>query len=114
MHSHNCLNCAAPIDVDAIECPYCHTSYFDLTAIDLDSRAPVVLKLRLPGGDILKTMAIPTLGALTASSESCYAYGGLGQKPLSVNSSLGMDIDLSFTSVYMGPQRSIYTLEVKQ
>ena len=35
MESRNCPNCGAPNDPHLNKCPYCGTSYFDLTAIDI-------------------------------------------------------------------------------
>lgn len=29
----NCINCSAPVDLDATKCPYCGTSYYDLSVI---------------------------------------------------------------------------------
>lgn len=45
--THNCENCGAPIDMETSKCPYCGTSYFDFSNIELD--APVILKLKYQG-----------------------------------------------------------------
>lgn len=45
MSERNCVNCGAVIEIDAVKCPYCGTSYFDFTNIELDGK-PVVLKLK--------------------------------------------------------------------
>lgn len=36
----NCPNCGAPYDIQLNKCPYCGTSYFDLSALDLTNREP--------------------------------------------------------------------------
>lgn len=45
MSERNCINCGAVIEIDNVKCPYCGTSYFDFTNIELDGK-PVVLKLK--------------------------------------------------------------------
>lgn len=34
----NCINCSAPIDLDATKCPYCGTSYYDLSVIPFNKK----------------------------------------------------------------------------
>jgi hypothetical protein len=58
----NCVNCGAAKDIDAIKCPFCGTTYLDLTAIDFSSNAPVVCDFVLPGSrDVLQMVAMPRL-----------------------------------------------------
>ena len=42
----NCLNCGAPFDVDKEKCAYCGTSYYDMSALDIHSDKPFMLKLK--------------------------------------------------------------------
>jgi len=37
MANRNCPNCAAPYDAALNKCPYCGTSYFDMSCIDINS-----------------------------------------------------------------------------
>lgn len=46
MKEENCLNCGSPLDPFLSICPYCGTSYFDLTSLDLINKQPVFLKLK--------------------------------------------------------------------
>jgi len=46
MSMTNCVNCGSAKDVDAKVCPFCGTSYFDLTDIDLDQRHPCVVRFK--------------------------------------------------------------------
>lgn len=48
MSKTNCVNCGHGKDPDAIKCPFCGTTYFDLTGIDLSMRDPVVLMVKDP------------------------------------------------------------------
>lgn len=42
--NRNCKNCGAPIDIKSNKCPFCGTSYFDLSDIEIDK--PVFLKIK--------------------------------------------------------------------
>ena len=47
MSMTNCINCGSAKDVHAAVCPFCGTSYFDLTDIDLsDNRKPCVVRFK--------------------------------------------------------------------
>ncbi len=47
MESRNCPNCGAPNDPYLNKCPYCGTSYFDLTSIDIADGKPMFLKIKV-------------------------------------------------------------------
>ena len=47
MTQRNCPNCAAPYDIEFNKCPYCGTSYYDLSALDLSAREPFYLKIKV-------------------------------------------------------------------
>ena len=77
----NCVNCGAAIDTDVCKCPFCGTSYFDLTAIDFTSNEPVVLKLKAPStrGTVLVSMlALPKLGEINQTVDNVCCYDGRG------------------------------------
>ena len=47
MSMTNCVNCGSAKDVNATICPFCGTSYFDLTDIDLSERQhPCVVRFK--------------------------------------------------------------------
>ena len=46
MNQRNCPNCAAPYDVQLNKCPYCRTSYYDLSALNLSACEPFYLKIK--------------------------------------------------------------------
>lgn len=46
MTQRNCPNCGAPYNVELNKCPYCGTSYFDMSAIDMETHEPFFLKIR--------------------------------------------------------------------
>lgn len=46
MSKRNCPNCGAPYDIDLNKCPYCRTSYYDLSALDFSTHEPFYLKIK--------------------------------------------------------------------
>lgn len=46
MSMTNCVNCGSAKEESASVCPFCGTSYFDFTDIDLDSREPCVIRFK--------------------------------------------------------------------
>ena len=46
MSMTNCVNCGSAKEESASVCPFCGTSYFDFTDIDLGSRKPCVIRFK--------------------------------------------------------------------
>ena len=78
MSKTNCINCGAAKDTAEIRCPFCGTTYLDLTAIDFSSDAPVVCQFVLPetyqiqgieGKLVMSMMAIPKLEEMREETE---------------------------------------------
>lgn len=46
----NCPNCGAVYEPEKSKCPYCGTSYFDMTAINIPAREPFYLKVKVEVG----------------------------------------------------------------
>lgn len=57
--NRNCPNCGAPYDINVDTCPYCKTSYFDLSAIDITKKEPFYLKIRVDGGVFTTKVYVP-------------------------------------------------------
>ena len=79
MQERNCPNCGAPLESDVCKCPYCSTSYFDISAINLDASEPFYLKVRTNWGGkpaIVSALvrAIPSM-SITMEAETIH-YGG--------------------------------------
>ena len=79
MQERNCPNCGAPLESDVCKCPYCGTSYFDISAINLDAGEPFYLKVRTNWGGkpaIVSALvhAIPSM-SITMEAETIH-YGG--------------------------------------
>jgi len=111
----NCVNCGAAIDADVEKCPFCGTSYFDLTAIDFTSGNPVALRLRLNyggGHGLISMLAIPHFNGLESETEYMDCYSG-GTKLCQLVKSRSAIADVSFTAVARNDGK-LFHLKVKE
>ena len=111
MNQRNCPNCGAPYNVELSTCPYCGTSYFDMSAIDINEGRPFYLKLKIDNKIFTsKVIAEPdiTVNFYEDTYSALGRYGEVGR--VVVNSNI--DIDMRFKSVY-DPNQVLCTLEVK-
>lgn len=76
MNKINCPNCGAPIDPQNNKCAYCKTSYFDLSAIDLNENKPFYLKIKRGNIYITQLVKLKPDISITAEREFYTAYGG--------------------------------------
>ena len=67
MSKTNCVNCGHGKDPDAIKCPFCGTTYFDMTGIDVSGKTPVILMLKNYDGSVFQMKAYPTSFTLMMS-----------------------------------------------
>lgn len=112
MNQRNCPNCGAPYKVELNTCPYCGTSYFDMSAIDINERRPFYLKLKM--GDMIftsKVIAEPDI-QIVFNEESCDVLGKYGDKIGEFIVNRNIDVDMRFKSVH-DPNQVLCTLEVK-
>lgn len=67
MSMTNCVNCGSAKDVNETVCPFCGTSYFDLTDIDLsEHRHPCIVRFKY-GKNIFQMKAFVNLAEFTCS-----------------------------------------------
>lgn len=99
--NRNCINCGAVIEYDGTaKCPYCGTSYFDFTNINLESRTPVCLRIKY-NDVVFETLAIPTLFDVRAESHEFYrACGEHDKRLLSMNTRGSVTTEIAFESIY--------------
>ena len=76
MKNRNCPNCGAPLEIDKIKCPYCGTSYFDISCIPTNK--PFFLSMSLDNNKKIIMKAITT-GA-TVETETVDVLGGYNNK----------------------------------
>lgn len=99
----NCLNCGAPFDVDKEKCSYCGTSYYDMSAIDINSTKPFMLKIKttMNGTECYITQLVKVLPEtkFEMSSETTDVIDYRGAPILSLVSNRSMTTNLVFQTV---------------
>lgn len=120
MKRTNCVNCGAAIDVEATKCPFCGTNYFDLTAVDLCSREPFALKMRVYTHDgkkaILTQLVVPNLNGsvISVHRDTIEGVNALGEITSWLTERFSTETVLSFTGIMSPENGTIYTLEIEE
>ena len=118
MSKTNCVNCGAAKDTSEIKCPFCGTTYLDLTAIDFSSDDPVVCQFVLPqrfhGGKrmVMSMLAIPHLDTITQTANTVDVMGYGGLRLTTMVTGYDIDIGVSFTPIERTKGKEICTLKV--
>lgn len=111
----NCVNCGAAIDTSVTKCPFCGTSYFDLTSIDFSSPSPAYFHLKIPSshGDLLMTMlARPKLEDMTIEEDGMKITGGRGEALWWYTSEKRVALGISIHPVPMPDNNTLFTVEL--
>lgn len=98
MSRTNCINCGAAKDIDEIKCPFCGTTYFDMTAIDLDEGTPVALSVR-KGDFVFQMLARPELESISIEDETATALGQYGNPLVRIVNSRTVTAGLNFKAI---------------
>lgn len=94
----NCPNCSAPIDKETNKCPYCNTSYFDFSNVDIDNEEPFYLRIKK--GDIYIVSLVRAKNTnITFTTDSVTFYGYSDTKLGNATTSSSVEIDIEFQSV---------------
>jgi hypothetical protein len=116
MSNRNCPNCGAPYDVGLNKCPYCGTSYYDLSALDLTAREPFYLKIKTEMNGIpcyITQLVRPRADmSIDFSTETVDAYGLCGEPILSFTRSHTMTTNISFEAVASPTHKNLCTIEI--
>lgn len=114
MASKNCPNCAAPYDVSLNKCPYCGTSYFDLSAIDISNTEPFYLKIK--SGNMTYTSKVVVKGdaSITISKDYVDTVNKYGDVVGRVVTDKSVDIDIGFKSVADGEGSALLTVFIDE
>lgn len=99
MSKLNCPNCGAPISADNNKCPYCDTSYFDLSSIDINNDEPFYLKIRMGNMTLTQLVKVSPDMSINFESNSCSIYNPLGDKLYKFTTSNSMFINLNFEAI---------------
>ena len=103
MSKTNCVNCGAAKDIDAVKCPFCGTTYLDMTAIDFTSKNPVACQFLMNDGSsgekfLMTMLAVPRLESIQQTTDEVSFYGH-GYPLYTYTSSRNIDIGITFTPV---------------
>lgn len=96
----NCPNCGAPIDKETNKCPYCNTSYFDFSDIDIDGEEPFYLRIKKGDTYIVSLVRAKNTNIIFTEERTTF-YGGKGgyTKLANAISSSSVKLDIEFQSV---------------
>lgn len=124
MSKTNCINCGAAKDTSEIKCPFCGTTYLDLTAIDFSSDDPVVCQFVLPdhfhvvnkdgkpGKVIMSMLAIPQLEEISQTANRVDFFNGC-ERIYSFIDSWDVNVGVSFKPVERKNSKTLFELRVE-
>lgn len=101
---YNCPNCGAVVEYDLHKCPYCGTSYFDMSCIDFEQGTPVYLKLKLnQGGNpiYITQLVMPKLTDIEATCDYIEYTNPYGQVLHRMRTGQRITTNLSFEAIPM-------------
>lgn len=116
MNQRNCPNCGAPYDVKLNKCPYCGTSYYDLSALDIDAQEPFYLKIKsvINGKPCYITQLVRPMRNMSMewNMESTDVMGYGGSRLGSFVRNQILTTNLTFQAVPSGSNKELCTIEV--
>ena len=116
MNQRNCPNCGAPYDVKLNKCPYCGTSYYDLSALDIDAQEPFYLKIKsvINGKPCYITQLVRPMRdmSMELGMESTDIMGYGGSRLCSFVNSQTLTTNLRFQAIPSGANKELCTIEV--
>ena len=118
MTQRNCPNCAAPYDAELNKCPYCGTSYYDLSELDLTAREPFYLKIKVDiNGNMcyITQLVQPRIDNISMefNSDIVEYRRGIGNMVAEVTRSNSLVTNLSFEAVVTDTHKNLCTIEVE-
>lgn len=108
MKNRNCPNCGAPYDINVSTCPYCGTSYFDMSAIDMSDEKPFYLKIRI-GNFTITQLVTADMASFTHETDRIDINSGVG-KIASITTSQSFQTDIKFTALVPTDKSYIYRI----
>lgn len=115
MNSRNCPNCGAPYQIDLNQCPYCGTSYFDMSAIDFTNGEPFYLKFKVNMGGYeyyVTQLVRPRVDSIEFSSDSVEARDIMGNRVCSFVQCQTVTTNISFESVQAPGKKELITVKM--
>ena len=99
MNKLNCPNCGASISAVDNKCPYCNTSYFDLSSIDINNNEPFYLKIRMGKMTLTQLVRVLPDMSINLESNSCSICSPSDNKLYEFTTSNNMFINLNFEAI---------------
>ena len=94
----NCPNCGAPLEIGEVKCPYCGTTYYDLSAIDFDSNEPIFLTIKI--NNMLVTQKVkPQTASFETSCDEVFATDDRGHKLMAFKTNMTVDTNITFIAI---------------
>lgn len=118
-NNKNCPNCGAPYNIELNKCPYCHTSYYDLSALDFTSNEPFYLKIKttINGKPCYITQLVrPVTSGLSMTFNSCSTdvYDCMGSKLFTSYSGRTLSTNIEFEAVVTNKYKNLCTIEMEE
>lgn len=114
----NCPNCGAPYDMNLNKCPYCGTSYYDLSALDFTTHEPFYLKIKteMNGMPCYITQLVRPKANMSMefSSETDDAYNFLGSRICTFTRSNTLTTNIQFEAVSSATHNNLCTIEIEE
>lgn len=110
---YNCPNCGAVVEYDLHKCPYCGTSYFDMSCIDFEEGTPFYLKFKINMNGLpvyITQLVVPETGEITMSQDVCTARSQNGVPICSATTSQQLTTNIKFNAVKM-PNNHLMDIE---
>lgn len=118
MNGKHCPYCGAPYDTNLNKCPYCDTSYYDLSAIDLTAHEPFYLKIKaeINGTPCYITQLVRPSADMSMdfSSETVSAYDTFGTPVCTFLTGNYLTINLSFEAMISDTHKNLCIIELEE
>ena len=116
INQRNCPNCGAPYDTNLNKCPYCNTSYYDMSALDLLNCEPFYLKIKteMNGIPCYITQLVRPINELSMeiSSDTVSCVDCSGTILQNYISSRNLTTTLAFQAVISNNYKNLCTIEM--
>ena len=76
MKRTNCVNCGGTIDSDTAKCPFCGTSYVDMSPADIELGGKFVIRFPGPHGPQLMTAYVTDYSVMMNEMSCCRDVNG--------------------------------------
>lgn len=118
MPNRNCPNCGAPYDIDVNKCPYCGTSYFDLSALDFSTREPFYLKIKTKMNgmpcyitQLVRPCADMFMELHSETVDCCDTFGNVVS---TFNRGSTLTTNISFETVVSPEHKNLCTIQIEE